>query len=374
MIAGLTALAVERASKGHQTTIVSLDSPNAFDSKSLPFHWVGLGPSRSKYWYTSRLTPWLMAHAREFDAVTIHGLWQWHSFGSWRALRRLGVPYLAFTHGMLAPWFKHRYPFKHLKKWMYWPWADYRVLRDAAAVCFTSEEERILARQSFSLYQAREQVTGFGISTPPPPHHHQTDAFHAAVPHAIGKRILLFLSRIHEVKGCDLLIRAFARTLAADTAWHLVIAGPDPDGLGTQLREIAKQHGVAERISWPGMLVGDAKWGAFRTAEVFCLPSHQECFGIVVAEALACGCPVLISDQVNIWREVVASACGLAEPDTDEGCARLLHRWQSLTPPQISAMRITANNAFSHHFHISTASANIYATMEKIAGQHCAST
>jgi len=370
VIAGLTALAAERANHGHRTTIVSLDSPQAFDPASLPFDWVGLGPGRGKYRYTPRLSPWLTAHARDFDAVTIHGLWQWHSYGAWRTLRRLGVPYLAFTHGMLAPWFRSRYPLKHLKKWLYWPWADYRVLRDAATVCFTSEEERILARSSFSLYQAREEVVGFGISTPPPAHDQQLEDFRTVVPAATGKRVLLFLSRIHEVKGCDLLIRAFARTLAKDPAWHLVIAGPDQDGLGPGLRQLAEHHGLGGRLSWPGMLTGDAKWGAFRSAEVFCLPSHQECFGVVVAEALACSCPVLISNQVNIWREVEASACGLVEPDTEDGCASLLRNWQQLAPPQVRAMRREASAAFSRHFHISAASANIYAAMAKMPGQH----
>ena len=76
------------------------------------------------------------------------------------------------------------------------------------------------------------------------------------------------------------------------------------------------------------MLAGNAKWGAFRAANAFCLPSHQENFGIVVAEAMACGCPVLISNQVNIWDEIHANGAGFVEPDTIEGVQNLLRRWR----------------------------------------------
>src|SRR6202030_4246906 len=82
-------------------------------------------------------------------------------------LKRRGVPYYVFTHGMLDPWFKKAYPLKHLKKLLYWPWAEYRVLRDAKAVLFTSEEERILARRSFALYRVRERVVAYGTAAPP---------------------------------------------------------------------------------------------------------------------------------------------------------------------------------------------------------------
>ncbi|MEB0151131.1 glycosyltransferase, partial [Pseudomonas sp. CCC2.2] len=84
--------------------------------------------------------------------------------GTWRALAKKKIPYFIFTHGMLDPWFKKNYPLKHLKKWLYWTWGEYRVLRDAKAVLFTCEEEKILARQSFWLYKANEVVTAFGTA------------------------------------------------------------------------------------------------------------------------------------------------------------------------------------------------------------------
>ncbi|MFN6996501.1 MAG: glycosyltransferase, partial [Aquincola tertiaricarbonis] len=101
---------------------------------------------------------------------------------------------------------------------------------------------------------------------------------------------------------------------------------------------------------WPGMLQGDLKWGAFHAAEAFVLPSHQENFGIAVAEALGCGVPVLISDKVNIWREIEADGAGLVAPDTAEGTAQLLQRWLALSSAERAAMRDRARGCFAQRF------------------------
>lgn len=359
VVAGLTALARERTAHGDQTMVASLDAPGAFRAEDLPFGWIGLGPGRGKFAYAPDYTPWLRAHAREFDIVIINGLWQYHSFGAWRALRPLGIPYLVFPHGMLDPWFNREYPLKQIKKMLYWWWAEGRVLRDAAAVCFTCDQERMLARQSFAPYRASEAVVGYGIDDPPPAYPGQIAEFYNQVPAAAGSRVLLFLSRIHEKKGCDLLLHAFKTACAADPHWHLVMAGPDPDGWQVRLQALARSLGIADRVSWPGMLSGAGKWGAFRSAEAFCLPSHQENFGIVVAEALACGCPVLTSDQVNIWREVVDGGAGLAGADTVDGITGLLRRWVGTGAQAASSCRSNARPTFLRHFHIAAASARI---------------
>ena len=94
-------------------------------------------------------------------------------------------------------------------------------------------------------------------------------------------------------------------------------------GCVRNLQPIVDEAGLSDRVHWPGMLKGDAKWGAFAVSDAFVLPSHQENFGIAVAEALACGRPVLISDQVNIAPEIEADGCGIVEHDTLEGHHRL---------------------------------------------------
>ncbi len=340
------------AEVGVDFDIASCDPPDAPWLPSSASTTYALGPSSLKYGYTPRLLPWLRANAAGYDAVIVNGIWQYHSFATWRALRKTDTPYFVFTHGMLDPWFKHRYPVKHLKKWAYWPWADYRVLRDARAVLFTCEEERLLARQSFWFYRANEAVTGYGTADPPIV---GPEPLLGAHPHLRGKRIVLFLSRIHQKKGCDLLLDAFAQVAGEDERLHLVMAGPDQTGWQTSLQAQAERLGIGQRITWTGMLQGDVKWAAFSAAEVFCLPSHSENFGIVVAEALAYGKPVLISNKVNIWREIEADAAGIVDEDTVEGTARNLRRWLALDAGGYEAMSAQARQCFASRFHVQRA-------------------
>ena len=314
-----------------------------------------LGPSKFLYAHTPRLVPWLCENAARFDAVVVNGLWQYPGLAVRQALIGSGVPYFVFTHGMLDPWFKRAYPLKHLKKWLYWPWGEYRVLRDARAVIFTCEDERLLARQSFWLYRANEAVISYGTASPPANGVELAQGFLASHPHLQGKRIVLFLSRIQEKKGCDLLVSAFAQVAAQDASLHLVMAGPDQTGWVAELKAQAEKLGIAHRISWPGMLQRNAKWGAFYAAEVFCLPSHQENFGIVVAEALACGKPVLISNKVNIWREIESDAAGFVAEDTVAGTVQNLQRWLALDGSAYSQMSERARHCFSQRFHIERA-------------------
>jgi len=337
---------------GHTVEVVTLDDPAQPFVDDYPLRVHALGPSQPGYGYNPKLVPWLTEHAQDFDAVVVNGLWQYHSLAAWRALHAGKVPYFVFTHGMLDPWFKRTYRLKHLKKWLYWPWADYRVLRDAAAVLFTSEDEKVLARESFWLYRANEKVVAYGTNTPPDNAPVLRARMLAKHPELRDKRLLLFLSRIHVKKGCDLLIRAFADAARLDDRLHLVIAGPDQTGWVPELKRLAEQLGVAESISWPGMLSGDDKWGMFYLAEVFVLPSHQENFGIAVAEALGCGLPVLISDKVNIWREVKANGAGLVEPDSYEGTRELLRQWLTMSMSRRAEMALAAKSLFGAKYSV----------------------
>lgn len=339
---------------GDRTAVVSTDAPHAAFLQGNPFDAIALGPTANNYGYSPRLVPWLRTHAREFDAVVVNGLWQYCGLAAWRALRRGPVPYFVFTHGMLDPYFKQAFPAKHLKKLLYWTIAEYRVLRDARAVLFTCEEERLLARQSFRRYRAREVVTGLGTAAPSLQRASAMDAFLGAYPQMRGRRLMLFLGRLHEKKGCDLLLSAFADAARRDPRWQLVFAGPCADGLAQRLQAQARALGVTQSICWTGMVEGALKWGALHCAEVFVLPSHQENFGLAVVEALACGTPVLVSNKVNIWREIEADGAGLVEPDTPDGTRALLARWNALDEYARQKMRLRARACFSTRFDIRT--------------------
>ena len=349
----------------HVFEIAALDAPDAPWLRDSPLQIHAFGPARTSYAYAPRLTRWLRANRHNYDAVLVRGLWQFGGFATWKALRNTSTPYFVFPHGMLDPWFKTTYPLKHLKKSLYWPWGEFRVLRDARAVCFTSEEERVLARQSFGLYQARETVVNYGTAAPPANFTAQRELFLHQFPHLRDKKIVLFLSRIHVKKGADLLIEAFAQIAARDPDLHLVMAGPDQQGLQSELQNQARKLGIDRRITWTGMLKGDLKWGAFRAARVFALPSHQENFGIVVAEALACGVPVLISDQVNIWREIAADRVGWVAPASMQGTLANLNAWLDASECEMEQMRADAVRCFEARFEIGGAARSLLAVIER---------
>jgi glycosyltransferase involved in cell wall biosynthesis len=347
------------AALGVATTVASLDPPEAPWLQDQPCQAIGLGPVATGYGYRRSLPARIRSLALQHDVVIIEGIWQYHAYATWLALRGSSIPYFVYTHGMLDPWFKRTYPLKHLKKWAYWPWADYRVLRDATAVLFTTEQERLLARQSFWLYEANELVVGYGTSAPPPDAERQRQAFLQRFPQLRGQRLLLFLSRIHPKKGVDLLIEAFAAVVHADPRLQLVIAGPDQVGWQAALQQRAAALGIAERLTWPGMLSGELKWGAFRCAELFCLPSHQENFGIVVAEAMACGLPVAIAEPVNISAEVAAAGAGLVHADTVAGTTEALRQWLGLPAMEKEQMGLRAEQLFRERFDFASVARNL---------------
>jgi glycosyltransferase involved in cell wall biosynthesis len=177
------------------------------------------------------------------------------------------------------------------------------LLRRAASVVFDTEEEQRLAS-----YEPRrpEWIMPAGIDAAPfealPPR----DAFRAAVPSVDGP-YLLFVGRVSRQKGLDLLIPAFARIAVERPELRLVIAGPDWEGQGAPLRALARDLGLERRVLFTGMLSHELKLAAYSGAELFVLPSYAENFGAVVTEALLCGLPVVISDQVNIHAELAAA-------------------------------------------------------------------
>jgi glycosyltransferase involved in cell wall biosynthesis len=339
---------------GHRVEVVTLDDPHSKWVREFPHPVHAMGPGFTHYGYSSRLVPWLRANAHNYDCVVVNGIWGYNCLGAWRALRDTDVPYFVYTHGMLDPWFKYRYPLKHMKKWLFWPWAVYPVLRDAQGVMFTCEEERRLARESFWLYDCNEIVVNYGTPGAPAPDHDYSTPFLQKHPDLQNRTRFVFLGRVHTKKGPDILIEAIARLRDAGR-WdprrmRLIMAGPVDGEYAEELKALSRRLGVDESVYWTGMLLGDDKWGALQCAEAFVLPSHQENFGIAVAEALSVGVPVLISRAVNIWADIVAAGAGIADGDTVPGCVAVFNGWLDMDPTQRKGMRLRARQCFASRY------------------------
>ena len=377
---------------GFVSEVVCLDPEDAEFLVHDPFVVNALGPSVGPWLYGKMLQSWLFENLPRFDVVIIHGMWQYHGYAVRKALKRLlrngrAAPRcFVMPHGMLDPYFQ-RDPSrrtKAIRNWIYWKLVEGEVVNRADGLLFTCVEEMLLARQTFRSYRVtNERVVGLGVEEPPPYLPAMGSAFRLQCPELHDRPYLLFLSRIHPKKGVNLLVKAYVQLMqehlgskSFSTCDHsltipdLVIAGPLDSDYAAEVQQLAIQllssslqtqnrDPKIPSIHFPGMLRGDAKWGAFYGCEAFVLPSHQENFGIAVVEALACGKPVLISDKVNIWREIVDGGGGFAAVDDAESTLALLRRHLDLNTEARVDMGGRALDCFRKNFQVSAAAARM---------------
>lgn len=342
---------------GIYNEVVCMDSPASSYNDEFPVH--AIGEASGAWAYNGKLSAWLGENLQRFDVVIIHGLWLYHSFATMKVLRGYNrqngaarPKVYVMPHGMLDPWFQKAKgrKLKAIRNWVYWKLIERNVVNRADGLLFTCEEELRLAREAFYPYSPKRELNvGYGISSPPEFLTNMNEAFKAHCPLPDNARYLLFLSRIHEKKGVDLLVKAYLNLKKENhNLPYLVVAGPGVDTIYG--KEIAKLASVDSHIVFPGMLTNDVKWGAFYGCEAFILPSHQENFGISIVEALACGKPVLISNKINIWREIEDGMCGIVEDDTLAGVEDLLRKWMGLSTAEKRDMSGNSVSVYQRYF------------------------
>jgi glycosyltransferase involved in cell wall biosynthesis len=267
------------------------------------------------YWYFARqirpyicswqLASWLWRRAREFDLVHIHTVFSYASTAAAMIAKAWGVPYIVRPLGVLNRWgFENRKPF--LKR-LSFAAIDKRILSHAAAVQYTSEQERVEAERLCPGLPSVILPNPVRISETwdPPPNLSRSGA---------PEPVLLFMSRLDQKKGLDLLIRAFAKVKRRFPESRLAVAGSGDDAWEKSLRALAEKEQVADRIEWAGFVSGAAKRRMLERAALFVLPSYSENFGVAVVEAMAAGLPVVISDQIGIHPAITEGGAGLVTP------------------------------------------------------------
>lgn len=257
---------------------------------------------------------------QEVDIVHIHSLYLFHNLVAAHYCRKNNVPYLVRPHGTLDPFLYKRH---RLRKSVMEFLSEDRNIKYAAAIHFTTEEEKKLAAPY--IFQTPGIVVPLGLELSEYEDMPERGTFKSQYPETKGKKIILFFGRLNFKKGLDILVQAFARVARDRDDVHLVLAGPDNEGYGEKVRGWLHRNGVLNRATFTGMLTGEDKLAVLRDADIFVLPSYTENFGISVVEAMACGLPVVISDKVNIWREVEASGAGRVAPcDADRFAEMML--------------------------------------------------
>ena len=347
-------VAKELNRSGWQMDVLCFDDIDAQWIINSDFYKVyAIGKGLSAYSFKLNYLPWLYKHCREYDLVIIDGLWQFHMVGGY-LLKLLKIPYCVYTHGMLDPYF-NKDKLKYFKKLPFWFLIERNVISMAAGVLFTCEEELLLAENTFPFYRSSPHIASLGIAEIKDEPCYLKNIFYKKFPDLKTKSFALFLSRIDPKKGIDMLIEALGRMKNIPDDFYLVIVGPGSEQLKCTLIEMSAKFGVKGLIVWAGMLQGAEKWGAFHAAEVFILPSHQENFGIVVAEALSTSTPVLITDKVNIWREIEAEDAGLVEKDSVAGVAKLLTKWLNYSTEDKKEFGVKAKKCYQNNFSLDAA-------------------
>ncbi len=302
-----------QATAGHQVSVVTADDPAVVASVLNGLRAVGAtansgGPWRGPLAKGPRVAELIgEALGHGIDVAHIHGVW--HHTPHWGSamLRRGRVPYVFRPCGMLDPWSLRQ---GALKKKVFLALRGRRDLNGAAAIHYTTETERRLAGPL--KLGPKEFVIPNGIELgefDPPP---ERGVFRREQSIAGDAPLVVFLSRLHYKKGIELLLPAFKEAAPAEAV--LALCGPGDDEYVGSLRALAEKLGITARVRFTGMLKGRSRLLALADADVFCLPSYQENFGVVVVEAAAAGAAVLVSDQVNIWDEVVRERAGAACP------------------------------------------------------------
>lgn len=357
---------------GAVSEVLCLDDTSYVYPNTDTFKIHAIGQSKGPWAYHKDLMPWLLKHLSDYDIVMIHGLWQYHSYAVIKAIKQLkkqdiAVPNVyVMPHGMLDPYFQKAAGrrLKAIRNSIFWHLIESKVINQADGILFTCQEELELASQTFPNYHPKKVYNvGYGVLPPPAVSTDLNQSLYNAFPFLSDQLFILFLSRVHEKKGVDLLLNAYQTVYENSTtpAPILLIAGPGMDSdYGKQLSDmVSKSDFLNSKVHFVGMLQGDVKWGAFYNSEVFILPSHQENFGIAVAEALACCKPVLISDKVNIWREIEQGQAGIVAKDDLNGVIHLLDKWKLSTIDERKTMSDRAYHTYQKHFTVEQAAHNL---------------
>jgi glycosyltransferase involved in cell wall biosynthesis len=260
---------------------------------------------------------WLAREAAWADVAHLHTVWTYPTRTAARACWRAGVPYLLRPAGMLEEWSMGR---RAWKKSLYVRLMESATIRRASALHFTSQHER---ERSARWAEGRPDiVVPLGLPASAYADLPPADAFGRRFPALQGRRVVLYLGRVDPKKQPELAIGALALVRREVPNTVLAIAGPGERRYLDGLAAMADAEGVGPAVHFLGMLRGREVQEACAGASVFLLPSLQENFGLAAAEAMAAGCPVVVSPDVALaplvsshgaGRVAEASVAGVAE-------------------------------------------------------------
>jgi glycosyltransferase involved in cell wall biosynthesis len=391
----VTRLASEQAKLGHEVTLACLDYPHLGPQVAAPGVRVvsvrgNFFAVRGRGW-CPRFRRVLIEEAAKADIVHNHGLWMWPNAYAREAAVAAGNPLIISPRGMLEAWSLGR---SKLRKAVAWRLFEKKNLQSAAMFHATAESERESILEASKRLRDEETkrpkvkepiaevpivVAPNGVDLPDLGRKPGREALEERFPELKGRRWVVFMSRLHPKKGVDVLLRAWARQNVAHGAWSiehgegesrrgerpkdqepersrtadspkangamlsrgqtkdlpvLILAGSDLIGYRREVEKMVRELGVQDSVVITGELQGEMKDALLANAEVFVLPSYSENFGIVVAEAMAWGRPVIASTGTP-WKEVAEVAAGWWVEPEEEPLAKALAEAMGKSPEEL---------------------------------------
>jgi glycosyltransferase involved in cell wall biosynthesis len=332
-------LSKELAELGHQVSLYTTDmdgeghlkvpTDHPVVSDGVEFHYFRGRNLPGKYIVSRDMWNALRDTVAQFDIAHIWSVYGYSNTVASYWCRRRNVPYVAFPHGSLDPFLRNK---NRPRKWIYTKLFSERDYRESSAVMFTTQEEERLAADWSGLATKESPdsplriiaYTGIGSEWLQQPDRVAGRRLREKFPKLNGRRLVVYLGRINFKKGLDILARAFSKVARNRDDLHLVIAGPDTGGYEATVRNLLAEGGALDKTTFTGMLTGQERVAVVQEAEVFALPSYTENFGQVVFEAMASGVPVVISDRVNVWHEVLNAGAGKVVPCDADATAKAI--------------------------------------------------
>src|SRR5689334_18654816 len=332
------ALSEGMGARGHEVTVLTADwgvekrlaELRAAPAERCPFGWRrntrGATAIYLPTWFHYRATSWnpavkrfCRARLRNFDIAHIFGLYDLLGPAVASFCRERGVPYVVEPIGMFLPIVRSL----RMKR-IYHALFGKPLLAGAAAVVATSEQERS-ALISGGISEGRIVLRRNGVSVPE--RFPERGGFRSKHGIPAGAPVVLFLGRLSRKKSPELLLRAFAGLDASrqDAAPWLVFAGPDSEGMRSQLEQMTREFGLEARVRFAGPLFGDEKWAAYGDADAFALPSLNENFGNTALEAAATGTPVVLTENCGI-APLLRDGAALVVPHNEEALRKALEK------------------------------------------------
>ncbi len=301
------------AQRGHEVVLITTtaDGPGVLDAGGIPsaeesgYRTLACGLSRPRWYLASRaMAAALGAHLMDADVLHVHCLYRYHTLEGRRLSDHFGVPYVLSPHGALTDYQRGQH---RLRKLLYHRLVEDRNITHASLIQYSSEVEK-------------SQVESCGYGVPGVVIPNGIDVGGLQIPTDVSwlpdlvraghGPYILFVGRLAEVKGIHRLISALAIIRKSVPDARLVIAGPDDKGLKSGFEALARQLSIADSVIFVGPIHGREKTALYQHARVFGLSSDNENFGMVVAEAMAAGTPVVLSDRVALHGIVAARDAG----------------------------------------------------------------